>query len=651
MKADLFILQICDFLDDGDGFYRLHEPSRQLSRLPGVLVVDAHFYHHLLPPLIEKADVLILPFIHDWDFFSTIQERRAAGKATVFEANDFFYDIQPWNPIAARWQDRSIQGEYRHYMGISDAVQTSTPELARRWDEWSRRVVVFPNHLVEVAPLAPPPSRPLTIGWAGSPGHFADWYHIAPRLQRWLEAHPDLHLAVMCNEFAKPFIQLPAERYHFMPFGSMTDYWKFLPSLDIGLAPLLPSEYNRCRSDVKFLEYASHGIVGIYADLEPYRETVVDGKTGMLYKTEDELFQHLDRLVKDAALRQQIRRQAYDYVVKNRRISDHIGKRLEFYRALGAPRATRGAELPREVVSAALRDGNYLQLRPQEPERELLAALRQAQGGPEQGRRAATRSPSTRESAQRIARLVDKYPNYLAALRNLGRMLNDIRQCREAIHYLERAIALSPKSASAHCELGRAYYLLGEEEKAQKRIEAGLEINPLCYPGWQYLLRLLAMRRSADGPRWAKQAHELYPYCFMLALAGARVYPGMEAVKEIHRLLDFYAPTFTVEERPSAASAFSQAVMETVGPHLSTPEALALLRRACEVFSDSARFAYMLGRALFVSGDQEGANKEYSRALDLRRKANLYHTEFPKEDGTIHLWQFAEHIRRWTNKA
>ena len=160
MKAELFILQICDFLDDGDGFYRLHEPSRQLGRLPGVVVVDCHYYHRLLPKLIAAADVIVLPFIHDWDFFSIIEQRRAAGKVTVFEANDYFYDIQPWNPIGASWQDRSLQGEYRHYMAVADAVQTSTDELARRWREWSRKVVVFKNQLTEVPPLGPPPNRP-----------------------------------------------------------------------------------------------------------------------------------------------------------------------------------------------------------------------------------------------------------------------------------------------------------------------------------------------------------------------------------------------------------------------------------------------------------------------------------------------------------
>src|SRR5713101_4871452 len=99
----MLVLQVCDFLDDGDGFYRLHEPSRHLSRLPGVTVIDAHFYHRLLPPLVDAADVVILPFVHNDDLFPVIERRRAAGHITVFEANDYFYDVQPWNNVGPAW--------------------------------------------------------------------------------------------------------------------------------------------------------------------------------------------------------------------------------------------------------------------------------------------------------------------------------------------------------------------------------------------------------------------------------------------------------------------------------------------------------------------------------------------------------------------
>jgi tetratricopeptide (TPR) repeat protein len=628
----VFILQICEFLDDGDGFYRLHEPSRQLARLPGVVVVDCHFYHRLLPSLVRSADVVILPFLHDWDLFPVLEERRTAGHVTVFEANDYFYDIQPWNPVAVAWQDRATQGQYRHYMAETDAVQTSTDELGRRWRPWARRIAIFPNQLTDVPPLLPLPERPLTIGWGGSPGHFADWYHLVPALESWLAAHPQVHLAVMTHEFARPFFRLPPERYHFTPFGTLPDYFRFLGTLDIGLAPLLPTEYNRCRSDVKLLEYAAHGVAGIYADLEPYRDVVVHGQTGLLYQTEAELLRHLDALAADAALRQRLRTQAHRYVSEQRRLPQHIGERLAFYRELlPEPSSARDSSPGEEVFAAAVRDGNYLQLRPQQSERVLLACLEK---------------PVTREKTAQLARLVEHVPDYFAALLHLGRLLNDLRDNTAALPYLQRACALHPRSAAALSELGRTHFLLDDVGSARQALEAALAVNPWHFPAWSYLLRLLHLAGSAEGAPWAERARRMHPDNFHLALLGARTYPGPEAVGVLQRLLEEFAPTLQPHETSAAALAFDEAIRDVIRPLSLTSDVLALLRHACAVFPQSARLADMFGHALHHAGRHAESRTHLARALDLRRAALTFRAEYPEDDGTLHYWQFAEHIRR-----
>lgn len=626
----MLILQICDFLDDGDGHYRLHGPSRYLSRLVDGTVIDCHYYHRLLPALVEAADVLVLPFIHNWDFFPVLDQRRAAGQISVFEANDYFYDVQPWSPVAAQWQDRAIQEEYRLYMGAADAVQTSTAELARRWQPWARRVAVFVNHLAEVPPLPPPPARPLTIGWGGSPGHFADWYHVAPLLQRWLAGRPDVHVAVMTNAFARPFLQVPPERYHFTPFGTLAEFTRFLGTLDIGLAPLLPSDYNRGRSDVKFLEYAAHGVAGIYADLEPYRGSIVPGETGLLYRTEAELLACLDRLADDAALRQRIRTQAHAHVARHRRIEDHIGERLAFYREL-LPAPPRHPPLPDEVLAVAERDGRYLQLRPQQPERTLLDAIRPGAGA---------------AGISQLTRLVEEHPRYAAALYHLGRLLNDARESARALPYLERALALAPRGAAVRCEMGRSRFILRDPEGARRDLEAALALNPLYLPGWQYLLRLLRLTRSPDGPRLAERSRQLFPANYALALAGLPLYPHAEAVRRLHGLLREQAASFKPEELPMAAAAFGEALRE-LGTVPATPDLLELLRQCTEVFPQSARLAHFHGQALHQAGRYTESQAEYVRALGLQRGAATYQAEFPREDGSIHYWQFADHIRKW----
>jgi tetratricopeptide (TPR) repeat protein len=122
----------------------------------------------------------------------------------------------------------------------------------------------------------------------------------------------------------------------------------------------------------------------------------------------------------------------------------------------------------------------------------------------------------------------------------------------------------------------------------------------------------------------------------------------MDAVNQARHFLDLYARTLTREEMPTAAAAFSRTIWEVGTGLMGTPEAVALLRRACEVFPYSARMADLLGKSLRLAGKHEEAYEQHARALDIRRTAFGYQTDFPSEDAAIHHWEFAENIRRWT---
>jgi tetratricopeptide (TPR) repeat protein len=634
MRADCLVVQICEFVGVGDDVYRFHGPSESLAGLPGVVTIDVTLHHRHLPELAEQADVLILGgFDNDW--FPRIQRRRAAGRLTILEANDYYPDLQPWNPLSARWIDRPLQDSFRHGLLLCDAVQTSTPELARRWREITTvPVVAFPNQLSAVTPL---PTRdlfrPLTVGWGGSPGHFADWFAHAPGLQRWLDAHPNVHLGVMCNEFIKPFIQLSPDRYHFRPFGSLRDFYDFLATLDIGIAPLLPTDYNRCRSDVKFLEYALHGVVGIYPDLEPYRDSVEHGKTGLLYRTQEELWAALDRLATNAELRETIRQNAYEHVSKQRRIDQYIGARMEFYRSL-RPAGFSGTTLSSEIIESAIISGQYLQIRPG-PAEEVLKAQIDAE-------------PS-QESIAKLRHLTEQLPRYALAWQTLGRHHNGLQETTEALSALKIAKGFDSQSARTRAEIARTHFLSRRLPEARGLLEETLKVNPYSAITWQYFLKLLVVTRAPDVGPWLKFLRQCLPANLGLVLVGVPALPPREAVAVLGELLDDHGQELYDDERPRVTTAFSETVRSVVAPVLREPATLMFLKRACATFPDSVVLADLHARALHSVGDASALD-EWRRAAQLRRVAQTYNAERPREDGTFHLWQFAEHIQRWGEK-
>ena len=634
----MLIVQICDFGSDGDAEYRMHAPVRELGQRAGVTTVDCHFAHRSLPTLVETADVVIVQFINDWELLAVCQRRRRAGLVTVFEASDNFFDIQPWSPIAEAWLDRTLQELFLKWLTLADGVQTSTAELARQWrNRGANEVAVFPNQLVRIDPLPEVTERPLTIGWGGSPGHFADWFHLAPYLTQWLRMHPDVHLAVMAHELAHSFIAIEPHRYHVTKFGSLSDDVNFLRSLDIGLAPLLPTDYNRGRSDVKFLEYASQGVAGIYTDLEPYRSSVVHGVTGLLSRSPSEMMEHLERLRTDLVLRQQLRNNAFEYVQSHRRLSSHVDHRLDWYRSLLHRNPERDERASRHIEAAATsRDGNYFQLRPQDPERILLNSMQ---------------STEKRNAVEDLHQLLQREPAFGAALARQGQLLNDVRDHPLALKHLDRALALSPQNPRVLSEIGRTWFLLDHPDQAIRCLEQSILAEPDYLPAWQYLLRLLTLQKSSDGPIWAVRAEERFPDCYPVAFLGAQVYSGTEAIHVLTRIVDRLATTLLPRERLVALRAVRQAFSTALQSVPDRASCVPLLQRAYGIFPESAWLANQLGSAQLQAGQTEDAYESLAEALRLSQQASLFREEFPDKAVPLWPWQWAAHIQHGTSTS
>ncbi len=333
MQESISIVQIASLGNIGDNIYRVHQPCAALAQLPGVEVFEVHAQSRHRDAAALAADVLVLTMTLDVEVHRLIHQRRLLGRPTVCEVNDYLPDVQPWNPAHRTWADPRGLHLFEQLIGRSDATQVSSAALGQRVAHLTPQLAVFDNQLAQLPEKRSPTDRPqVVIGWGGSLGHLHDLQHIAPALVQWLKSQPQVRLEIMADpSMAALFAVAPAQQFQFRAAGSLAHYLQWLKGLDIGLAPLLPTPYNRCRSDVKFLEYASHGVVPVVQRLEPYA-TVRDGETGFLFDDSQHLLKLLDILVADAALRQRVADAAHDYLSAERRIAQHAPQRLAFYR-------------------------------------------------------------------------------------------------------------------------------------------------------------------------------------------------------------------------------------------------------------------------------------------------------------------------------
>jgi hypothetical protein len=81
---------------------------------------------------------------------------------------------------------------------------------------------------------------------------------------------------------------------------------------DIGLAPLVGSAFDACKTSVKYREYGGCRIAGVYGNVAPYTDDVVDGRTGLLADHRpDAWIAALERLIESPALRDAIAANAH----------------------------------------------------------------------------------------------------------------------------------------------------------------------------------------------------------------------------------------------------------------------------------------------------------------------------------------------------
>lgn len=323
---------------------RVLEPDDFLSTEPGVSAIvesgklslgqDRSFRHRIL---IRQR----LSYTEAGQGLAFIETVRRQGYTIVAEMDD--------NPCLFQSGDPHMRG--LDFLG-SHAVQVSTEPLAEVIRQWNPHVKVLRNELREL----PPPreyseAAPVTL-FFGALNRGEDWQEIMPVLNEAAARYGEgLRFKVLSDRKFFEALQTPCKEFigteqdyggRFVPYEV---YCRTLRSADIALLPLHDTEFNRTKSDLKFIECAGHGTVAL-ASPTVYAATLRDGRTGFLYRSPGEFAERLRLLIEDRERRLETAAAAYRYVREERLLAQHYEERLAWYREL----VQRRDELDRELV-------------------------------------------------------------------------------------------------------------------------------------------------------------------------------------------------------------------------------------------------------------------------------------------------------------
>jgi glycosyltransferase involved in cell wall biosynthesis len=324
-------LRAVDKLADGvDVHFRAGGPRLMRERHPPLLLPEA-----------GGADVIVAQRANSFEGMGVWRRFATPTCRTVYENDDDIWHVTHENSRA--YASYAEGGEAREVVlrlcATASLVTCSSPVLGDMHRELTPRttVVVLPNYIPEFVLNLKHDDRKgrPRIGWMGGSSHNRDIHLATNAVRRFMKRFPAWDLVVAGIDYRREFGCDPARSYH-VPWIHVCDdpdmFYRMI-DFDIGICPLLDTQFARSKSHVKALEYMARGMPVIASDVEPYRRFIKHGETGFLVKAEHEWLSALSELAGDDKLRAEMGANAHAWAAEHT-IEKHYMEWVNAYSAM-----------------------------------------------------------------------------------------------------------------------------------------------------------------------------------------------------------------------------------------------------------------------------------------------------------------------------
>jgi hypothetical protein len=253
----------------------------------------------------------------------TLSER---GVAISFDNDDDFTAMEVaagQRGLGARRQNKEQAREMRNAARLADVTTTTNELLAEGYRAaGAREVVAIANHLPRgmFGFGSSAKHDGVVVGWVAAGEHQLDLERVpfAQALARLLDAHPQLRVLSVGVR-----LPLRSPRYEHIKEVPFTELLTVTSRIDVGIAPLADTAFNRARSDVKLKEYASGAAAWLASPVGPYR--ALGEKQGGALVADDGWFDAIDELVRRPRLLRRRTKAALRWA-KTETIERHVGE-------------------------------------------------------------------------------------------------------------------------------------------------------------------------------------------------------------------------------------------------------------------------------------------------------------------------------------
>ncbi|HBE77707.1 MAG TPA: hypothetical protein DDW65_07950 [Firmicutes bacterium] len=238
---------------------------------------------------LQDINILILYRCIQDSTLSLARFARLIHIKVIYELDDDLLEPPENESWGQRYRTSHLSQIIQMFLAEVDLVKAGSPELAGRLKKKGYQAVYQPYtaNICDL-PIVDTTKLPYRVGYFGSPHHQNDIELIFSDLMALKELFQEKIEFEFIGCYPRDWQQLEAGIFPYQP-----DYELFLKFLagrcwSLGLAPLRRTSFNEAKSNSKFRDYTAAGVLGIYADLPPYRDSIRDGQNGWLVKDSSE---------------------------------------------------------------------------------------------------------------------------------------------------------------------------------------------------------------------------------------------------------------------------------------------------------------------------------------------------------------------------
>jgi len=297
----------------GCGYMRVKQPSEFLKQ---------HYpwteYRLGFPPndpILEEANIIGLQRANNVFFQKWIPFAKSQGKKILSDMDDHLFAI-PSSNLAHRHYPKAELQKLDWILSNSDVLTCSTIPLADVLEKrYGVRPVIIPNMYHTPKEFAKQENPVLRVGWHGSYTHNGDFdNHLVKAIRELKKKYNfEFHTFGFCPQFFKDI----AIHHEWASIEEFIDTLIGI-NLDIGIIVADDNEFNKCKSNLKYIEYSLAKTVSVAHNVYPYATSIEDGVDGFLVKkTKTDWKNYLELLISDPLLRYNMSMMANEKVKNN----------------------------------------------------------------------------------------------------------------------------------------------------------------------------------------------------------------------------------------------------------------------------------------------------------------------------------------------